>query len=84
MKEEEEGGAVILKGARLSDSGAVKCVATNLLGRATSAAQLIIEGNWTATTMTAFSIEFENLICLYLSSNLAYLVKTFLPKFYVQ
>jgi len=45
MKEEEEGGAVILKGARLSDSGAIKCVATNLLGKAVSAAQLIIEGD---------------------------------------
>ena len=44
MREEEEGGAVILKGARLSDSGAIKCVATNLLGKAVSAAQLIIEG----------------------------------------
>ena len=46
MKEEEEGGAVILKGARLSDSGAIKCVATNLLGKAVSAAQLIIEGQF--------------------------------------
>ncbi len=32
------------QGARLSDSGAIKCVATNLLGKATSMAQLIIEG----------------------------------------
>ena len=44
MKEEAEGGAVVLKGARLSDSGNIKCVATNLLGRAVSTAQLMIEG----------------------------------------
>ncbi len=30
--------------ARLSDSGNIKCVATNILGRATSIGQLIIEG----------------------------------------
>ena len=34
----------ILPGARLSDSGNVKCIATNLLGKATSTAQLMIEG----------------------------------------
>ena len=58
MREEEEGGAVILKGARLSDSGAVKCVATNILGKATSSAQLIIEGtlqNFTSC-LTIFKI----------------------------
>ena len=54
MREEEEGGAVILKGARLSDSGAVKCVATNILGKATSSAQLIIEG--TLQNFTTFKI----------------------------
>ena len=31
-------------GARLSDSGNIKCVANNLLGKATSNAQLMIEG----------------------------------------
>merc|ERR1719189_1619696 len=45
VKEEDEGGAVILKGARLSDSGNVKCIATNLLGKATSTAQLMIEAS---------------------------------------
>ncbi len=44
MREEEEGGVVALRGARLSDSGTVKCVASNALGRAVSAAQLTIEG----------------------------------------
>ena len=44
MREEDEGGAVVLKGARLSDSGVIKSVATNILGRAVSTAQLIIEG----------------------------------------
>ena len=44
MREEEEGGVVILKGARLSDSGVLKCVATNILGRAVSTSQLAIEG----------------------------------------
>eukprot|EP00095_Tigriopus_kingsejongensis_P007319 maker-scaffold689_size110969-snap-gene-0.21 protein:Tk07319 transcript:maker-scaffold689_size110969-snap-gene-0.21-mRNA-1 annotation:"titin" len=43
MREEEEGGVVVLKGARLSDSGTVKCVATNILGKAVSTAQLVIE-----------------------------------------
>ena len=45
MKEEDEGGVVVLKGARLSDSGVIKCVASNILGRAVSTAQLVIEGN---------------------------------------
>ena len=44
MKEEDEGGAVILKGARFSDSGVIKCVASNILGRCTSTAQFSIEG----------------------------------------
>ena len=45
MREEEEGGAVILKAARLSDSGVIKCVASNILGRCTSTAQFSIEGD---------------------------------------
>ena len=45
MREEDEGGAVILKEARLSDSGVIKCVASNILGRCTSTAQFSIEGN---------------------------------------
>ena len=45
LREEEEGGAVVLRAARFSDSGVVKCVATNILGRAVSIAQLAIEGN---------------------------------------
>ena len=44
IKEEEDGGSVIVKEARLNDSGNIKCVATNVLGRATSVAQLTIEG----------------------------------------
>jgi len=40
---EHEGGAVVLKGARLSDSGVIKCVASNILGRCTSTAQFSIE-----------------------------------------
>lgn len=36
--------STIFPGARLSDSGNVKCIATNLLGKATSTAQLMIEG----------------------------------------
>ncbi len=44
MREEEDGGVVVLKGARFSDSGTIKCVATNILGRAVSTAQLVIEG----------------------------------------
>ena len=43
MREEEDGGAVVLKGARFSDSGVIKCVATNVLGRAVSTAHLAIE-----------------------------------------
>jgi len=45
IKEEEDGGSVIVKEARLNDSGNIKCVATNILGRATSVAQLIIEAS---------------------------------------
>ena len=44
IKEEEDGGSVVVREARLNDSGNIKCVATNILGRATSVAQLIIEG----------------------------------------
>ena len=36
--------STIFPGARLSDSGNVKCIATNLLGKASSTAQLMIEG----------------------------------------
>lgn len=43
VREEEDGGVVVVKEARLSDSGNIKCVATNILGRATSVAQLMIE-----------------------------------------
>lgn len=46
LKEEEEGGVVVLKNARLSDSGVIKCVAANALGRAVSTAQLVIEGSF--------------------------------------
>lgn len=45
IKEEEDGGSVIVREARLNDSGNIKCVATNVLGRATSVAQLIIEAS---------------------------------------
>ena len=44
MREEDEGGAVVLKEARLSDSGTIKCVASNILGRCTSTALFSIEG----------------------------------------
>ena len=44
MKEEDEGGSVVLKGSRFSDSGVIKCVASNILGRCTSTAQFTIEG----------------------------------------
>ena len=44
IKEEHEGGAVTLREARLSDSGVIKCVASNILGRCTSTAQFSIEG----------------------------------------
>jgi hypothetical protein len=46
IKEEEDGGSVVVREARLNDSGNIKCVATNILGRATSVAQLIIEGEF--------------------------------------
>jgi len=45
IREEEDGGAVVLRAARLNDSGNIKCVATNILGRATTVAQLIIEAS---------------------------------------
>jgi len=45
IKEEEDGGSVTVREARLNDSGNIKCVATNILGRATSVAQLIIEAS---------------------------------------
>jgi len=45
IREEEDGGSVVVREARLNDSGNIKCVATNILGRATSVAQLIIEAS---------------------------------------
>jgi hypothetical protein len=45
MNIEEEGGAVLLKGARLSDSGVIKCVANNVMGKAVLLAQFDIEGD---------------------------------------
>ena len=56
MREEEEGGVVILKGARLSDSGHIKCVATNLLGKAVSTAELVIESGFSLLSTVFFSI----------------------------
>ena len=44
IKTEEDGGSVVVRDVRLSDCGNIKCVATNILGRATSVAQLVIEG----------------------------------------
>ena len=44
IKTEEDGGSVTVRDVRLSDCGNIKCVATNILGRATSVAQLVIEG----------------------------------------
>ena len=49
IREEEDGGSVVVREARLNDSGNIKCVATNILGRATSVAQLTIEGNYDLT-----------------------------------
>jgi len=43
IKNEEDGGSVVVRDVRLSDCGNIKCVATNILGRATSVAQLVIE-----------------------------------------
>jgi len=45
IREEDDGGSVIVREARLNDSGNIKCVATNILGRATTVAQLIIEAS---------------------------------------
>ena len=56
MREEEEGGVVVLKGARLSDSGHIKCVATNLLGKAVSTAELVIESGFSLLSTVFFSI----------------------------
>ena len=42
---------ILLSGARLSDSGNIKCIATNLLGKAASNAQLMIEGTLIQTIM---------------------------------
>ena len=50
MREEDEGGSVVLKEARLSDSGTIKCVASNILGRCTSTAVFSIEGKMTKYT----------------------------------
>ena len=44
IKIEEDGGSVVVRDVRLSDCGSIKCVATNILGRATSVANLSIEG----------------------------------------
>ena len=44
IRTEEDGGSVVVRDVRLSDCGNIKCVATNILGRATSVAQLDIEG----------------------------------------
>ena len=44
IKIEDDGGSVVVRDVRLSDCGSIKCVATNILGRATSVAQLSIEG----------------------------------------
>ena len=44
FQDEEDGGCVVVRDVRLSDCGNIKCVATNILGRATSVAQLVIEG----------------------------------------
>ena len=44
IRTEEDGGSVVVRDVRLSDCGNIKCVATNILGRATSVAQLVIEG----------------------------------------
>lgn len=62
VKEEADGGAVVLKGARLSDSGNIKCVATNILGRAVSNAQLMIEGSWTLKELPPFEIPCSNFL----------------------
>ena len=48
---EEDGGSVAVRDVRLSDCGTIKCVATNILGRATSVAQLSIEGNQSPLTI---------------------------------
>ena len=45
IKEEEDGGSVVVREARLNDSGNIKCVATNILGRATTVANLTIEAS---------------------------------------
>ena len=60
MREEEEGGVVILKGARLSDSGHIKCVATNLLGKAVSTAELVIESELSLPLTVFVFFQFSN------------------------
>jgi len=45
IKDEEDGGSVIVREARMNDSGNIKCVATNILGRATTVANLTIEAS---------------------------------------
>ena len=50
---EEDGGSVAVRDVRLSDCGTIKCVATNILGRATSVAQLSIEGNQAPSPRTS-------------------------------
>ena len=44
MNDFPPGSLVVLKGARLSDSGIFKCIATNVLGKAVTIAQLAVEG----------------------------------------
>ena len=51
----------ILLGARLSDSGNVKCIATNLLGKAASTAQLMIEGIYMIYTIIIANYMNENM-----------------------
>ena len=43
-----------VRDVRLSDCGTIKCVATNILGRATSVAQLSIEGNQAPSPRNSF------------------------------
>ena len=59
LREEDEGGAVVLRAARMSDSGTIKCVATNLLGKATSVANLAIEGEYPIRGLTEKSVTWQ-------------------------
>ena len=66
MREEDEGGAVILKEARLSDSGTIKCVASNLLGRCTSTALFSIEGMYNKHSLSnsLANLKFVQISCI--------------------